>query len=402
MPGTFKAPIGRAVPTNGREWARLFGELPVEFLKNGQTDYDTGTGYFLGDHNGVPKLSLGNSAGNKVTWDGSTLSIVGTVTATTGTIGGWTLAATYLSSGSGANTVRLDSAGTNPAISAGSATPASAPFRVTQAGALVATSATITGTVTSTAGAIGGWTLSATALTSGSGATTVGLDSGGTNPALYAGSATPASAPFRVTQAGALTATSATITGTVTSTAGTIGGWTLGTTSLTSGSGATTVGVDSGGTNPAFYAGSATPGSAPFRVTQAGALTASSATITGTVTLTNSATTFAPTWTGFSTDPTGNFSYIDFGSYVLLFSAITAAGNSNATTMSISNLPSGIRPSDVRTAVTVVVNNSVAEVGYANVATDGNVYFFRDAAASYTTGDVPKNWPGGATLIYPK
>ena len=72
-------------------------------------------------------------------------------------------------------------------------------------------------------------------------------------------------------------------TGTVTALSGTIGGWTVGATSLTAGSGATTVGIDSGGTNPAFYAGSATPGSAPFRVTAAGALTATGASITGTL-----------------------------------------------------------------------------------------------------------------------
>lgn len=74
---------------------------------------------------------------------------------------------------------------------------------------------TVKGAITSTSGAIGGWALGATSLTAGSGGTTVGLDSGGTNPALYAGSATPGAAPFRVTAAGALTATSATITGTV-------------------------------------------------------------------------------------------------------------------------------------------------------------------------------------------
>lgn len=64
---------------------------------------------------------------------------------------------------------------------------------------------------------------------------------------------------------------------------GTIGGWTLGATSLTAGSAGNTVGLDSGGTNPALYAGSATPGSAPFRVTKTGDLTATSATITGTI-----------------------------------------------------------------------------------------------------------------------
>lgn len=68
---------------------------------------------------------------------------------------------------------------------------------------------------------LGGWTLGATSLTSGTGVTTVGLDSGGTNPAIYCGSSTPASAPFRVTNAGVVTATS-----------GTIGGWILGSTTL--------------------------------------------------------------------------------------------------------------------------------------------------------------------------
>lgn len=82
-------------------------------------------------------------------------------------------------------------------------------------GLLTAVDANITGTITATVGAIGGWTIAANSLISGSGATTVGLDSGGTNPALYAGSATPGIAPFRVTGAGKLTATDANINGRV-------------------------------------------------------------------------------------------------------------------------------------------------------------------------------------------
>lgn len=88
---------------------------------------------------------------------------------------------------------------------------------------------------------------------------------------------------------------------TLTADTGDIGGWTLGADSLTAGTGANTVGVDSGGTNPAFYAGSATPGSAPFRVTKAGALTATNATITGAITATSgtfSGTVAAETFTG--------------------------------------------------------------------------------------------------------
>jgi hypothetical protein len=96
-------------------------------------------------------------------------------------------------------------------------------------GAVTATSGSFTGSLTSTSGTIGGWTLGATSLTAGSGATTVGLDSGGTNPALYAGSATPASAPFRVTNAGALTASDATLTGTIRAASGGVtGNWYVG------------------------------------------------------------------------------------------------------------------------------------------------------------------------------
>jgi hypothetical protein len=91
-------------------------------------------------------------------------------------------------------------------------------------GAVTATSGSFTGSLTSSSGTIGGWTLGATSLTAGSGANTVGLDSGGTNPALYAGSATPGSAPFRVTKTGDLTATSATISGAITASSGGISG----------------------------------------------------------------------------------------------------------------------------------------------------------------------------------
>jgi len=162
----------------------------------------------------------------------------------------------------------------------GNATAASAPFRVTKAGALTATGATISGTITATAGTIGGWTISSTDLSAGSGSTTVGLDSGGTNPAIYAGSATPGSAPFRVTQAGVVTATS-----------GTVGGWTLGSTTLTGGdatldsTGILTLGTsndviiaDATDATYRLWIGNATASSAPFRVSKAGAVTATSGT----------------------------------------------------------------------------------------------------------------------------
>jgi len=72
-----------------------------------------------------------------------------------------------------------------------------------------------------------------------------------------------------------------TINGVLNATTGTIGGFTIGSTSLSAGSGGTGVGL-APGTYP-FYAGSETPGTAPFRVSNAGAITASSGTIGGSV-----------------------------------------------------------------------------------------------------------------------
>jgi len=106
-------------------------------------------------------------------------------------------------------------------------------FIVTYGGKLTAKSAIIDGTITAGAGSvIGGWTLEAKRLYSGSGTNYVALDSGtdNVNQAIWAGKADPATAPFRVTRAGALTATSADITGVIKANTGYIGGasgWTI-------------------------------------------------------------------------------------------------------------------------------------------------------------------------------
>jgi hypothetical protein len=71
-------------------------------LRGGQTAYDTGLGFWLGDAAGTTKFSIGNSGGNKLTWNGSALTMVGTVTATSGNIAGFTLGANGFTSGAGA------------------------------------------------------------------------------------------------------------------------------------------------------------------------------------------------------------------------------------------------------------------------------------------------------------
>lgn len=61
----------------------LTGDLQIDTagnIRGGQTAYDTGTGFFLGYSGGGYKLSIGNSAGNKLLWTGSALQITGEIT----------------------------------------------------------------------------------------------------------------------------------------------------------------------------------------------------------------------------------------------------------------------------------------------------------------------------------
>ena len=74
----------------------------------------------------------------------------GTVNATSGEVGGWTLAEDYLHSGSGSTYVALNASGTNNAayaIWAGASNPASAPFYVKRDGSLFARTGTFKGAV---------------------------------------------------------------------------------------------------------------------------------------------------------------------------------------------------------------------------------------------------------------
>jgi hypothetical protein len=45
------------------------------YIRSGQTAYNTGTGFWMGQVGGVPKFSIGNPSGNYMLWDGSNLII---------------------------------------------------------------------------------------------------------------------------------------------------------------------------------------------------------------------------------------------------------------------------------------------------------------------------------------
>jgi len=148
----------------------------------------------------------------------------GTIYAHAGTIGGFTITDDYLIREGAGDSTAAGIAPEDYPFYAGMryANRAVAPFRVTTAGALYASSATISGAITATTGAIGGWAISATALKDAAG--TVGMSSvvtDGDDIRFWAGNTTPGSAPFRVTEAGVLTASS-----------GTIAGWSISSTTL--------------------------------------------------------------------------------------------------------------------------------------------------------------------------
>lgn len=63
-------------------------------VRQGQTAYNTGVGFWLGDADGTPKFSIGNPAGNRLTWDGAELSYSGTLASFSVTIGSGAIVAT--------------------------------------------------------------------------------------------------------------------------------------------------------------------------------------------------------------------------------------------------------------------------------------------------------------------
>lgn len=55
-------------------------------FKSGQPNYNEGSGFWLGQEDGVTKLSIGDASGNNLTWDGTSLDINGSLTVTDLTI----------------------------------------------------------------------------------------------------------------------------------------------------------------------------------------------------------------------------------------------------------------------------------------------------------------------------
>jgi hypothetical protein len=116
---------------------------------------------------------------------------------------------------------------------------------------------------------------------------------------------------------------------------------------------------------------------------------------------------FTPTWTGFSVAPTGAISYTIIGSLVTLEFGALCTGTSNATAMTITNLPAQLRPLTTTDPIGVpcwlVDNGAVALGGFRHKIPAGTLEFFKGAAPPSATGFTNPGTKGfslGMTLSY--
>ena len=154
--------------------------------------------------------------------EAGTATFSGQITASSGTIGGFTIGSTSIYNTK--SSLQSSTAGVyigTDGIGLGS-TVANGRFYVTSAGKLYCSDAEIEGIIRAGSGRVATWTIDTDKLYSGSGSTYVALNSDSSSTyAIWCGNSAAGSAPFSVTRAGALKSTS-----------GTIGGFEIGTNRL--------------------------------------------------------------------------------------------------------------------------------------------------------------------------
>jgi hypothetical protein len=116
--------------------------------------------------------------------------------------------------------------------------------------------------------------------------------------------------------------------------------------------------------------------------------------------------TFVPTWTGFSADPAGSVSYTRVGRIVTVQFTVDPAGTSDTTAMTITNLPSEIRPStspDARIPCFLIDNGVITAGAFGFGAAPGSLVFYLGTsppnASGFTAAGI-KGLPDFANLIY--
>ena len=81
------------------------------YVRQGQTAYNTGTGFWLGDVGGTAKLSFGSPSGHRLTWDGTSLIVSAMVVSPIVFVGSGTVLLN--NSGNNYNTIAWNGAGTS-------------------------------------------------------------------------------------------------------------------------------------------------------------------------------------------------------------------------------------------------------------------------------------------------
>jgi hypothetical protein len=165
-------------------------------------------------------------AGEKIKWDKTNLSIIGNISATSGSLGNWYInnnricSSKSISIGSKEAGLLLINESDKPFIHAQNSSGTTM-FTIDRTGKLKSTDADISGKITATSGTIGGWNISDLKIYSGDTDTGVAVmqkPTSGTTYVFAAGGTSHTSyddCPFRVTKKGQLTATNCNIEGTI-------------------------------------------------------------------------------------------------------------------------------------------------------------------------------------------
>lgn len=162
-------------------------------------------------------FDYGNGA---LSWNGERMNLKGAITATSGQIGPWNITSSAIYKVSST----WGSSAAGAAYFGNSGISITDKFKVDANGALTATGATISGTLTAGANStIGPWTVTATSIYK----TNSSWGSSAAGAAYFGNDGISITDKFKVSSAGVLTATGATISGTITVGSGSIGGFTV-------------------------------------------------------------------------------------------------------------------------------------------------------------------------------
>ena len=166
-----------------------------------------------------------NYGNGKFVWNGSTLTVngsgsfSGTITSSAGTIGGWSINGSSIYRGSGYNASGGMYFGTS-GLSVSNKFKVDANGNVTMSGATM-TAANVSGTITSSAGTIGGWSINGSSIYRGS------ADYNATTGMYFGTSGLRLGSSFKVNSNGYAVINGGTFTGTINAETGKISGWRL-------------------------------------------------------------------------------------------------------------------------------------------------------------------------------